>query len=149
MSSTMSRDLAFRRWFEGSKVVYEDGHPLMVYHGTDSAITAFDAGTSRHGFWFTACESDASDYGRSLMQCYLSIKNPAYFGRIRGDSGVNEAIQAARANGHDGLIVTAPEDGDEDGMYWPTNYVAFHPGQIKSAVENCGTFDPTNPSIFA
>lgn len=50
----MNLEIAFKRWFEGSKVVYEDGRPLMVYHGTDSAITAFDAGTSRHGFWFTA-----------------------------------------------------------------------------------------------
>jgi hypothetical protein len=30
-----------------------------------------------------------------------------------------------------------------------TVYVALKPTQIKSAIGNCGTFDPTNPDIRA
>ena len=33
---------AFRRWFQGSKVVDEDGKPLVVYHGTKYDFAAFD-----------------------------------------------------------------------------------------------------------
>jgi hypothetical protein len=33
---------AFRHWFQGSKVVDEDGKPLVVYHGTKYDFAAFD-----------------------------------------------------------------------------------------------------------
>jgi len=33
---------AFRRWFQDSKVVDEDGKPLVVYHGTKYDFAAFD-----------------------------------------------------------------------------------------------------------
>lgn len=33
---------AFKRWFEGSKVVDENGDPLVVYHGTMSDVEQFD-----------------------------------------------------------------------------------------------------------
>lgn len=32
----------FQRWFEGSKVVDEDGEPIVMYHGTTHAFEAFD-----------------------------------------------------------------------------------------------------------
>ena len=32
----------FKKWFGKSKVVNEDGSPLVVYHGTDSSFTSFD-----------------------------------------------------------------------------------------------------------
>lgn len=32
----------FKRWFGSSKVVDEEGNPLIVYHGTDAAFNAFD-----------------------------------------------------------------------------------------------------------
>ena len=138
---------AFKRWFAGSRVVDAAGKPLVVYHGTDDDISVFDESKSRKGFWFSSDDSDASDYGDNTVEAYLSLKNPAYFERTSGDKGVNEAISIAKSEGYDGLIVTAPEDGDASGMYWPTNYVAFRPEQIKSATGNRGTFDPANPDI--
>lgn len=138
---------AFRRWFGDSKVVDAEGKPLVVYHGTDTSISTFDESKSRNGFWFSSDISDAGDYGDNTVEAYLSLKNPAYFERSNGDKGVNEAIAKAKSDGYDGLIVTASEDGDADGMYWPTNYVAFRPEQIKSAIGNNGQFDPTNPDI--
>ena len=138
----------FRQWFGDSKVTYGDNVPLRVYHGTGAEITIFDVRKSRYGFWFTESESDAADYGGNVLQAYLSIQNPAYFERTSGDRGVNAAIEAAKIAGHDGLIVTAPEEGDALGMYWPTNYVVFDPTQIKSAIDNRGTFDSTDPNIL-
>ena len=140
----------FRRWFGESKIVDDNGHPLVVYHGADDQVTVFDPQKSKNGFWFSEQRSDARDYGYEITETYLSIKKPAYFKRTNGDVGVNQAIRDAIAAGHDGLIVTSPtldEGGDENGSTWPTNYVAFEPTQIKSVTANNGSFDPGNPDI--
>ena len=36
---------AFRRWFGNSQAIDEDGQPLVMYHGTNKDITAFQAGS--------------------------------------------------------------------------------------------------------
>lgn len=105
--------------------------PPVLYHGTDSNFSEFDPAKGSNGFWFSENPSDAGDYGNNVLQASITIQNPAYFKRTNGDKGVNEAIAKAKADGYDGLIVTSPEDGDESGMFWPTNYVAFYPEQIK------------------
>lgn len=35
-------ELAFSKWFDGSKVVDENGNPMVVYHGSNSRIEVFD-----------------------------------------------------------------------------------------------------------
>ena len=124
---------AFKKWFDGSKVVDANGNPMIVYHGSNSKIAVFDASISKSGFWFSQDSNDANGYGIETTSTYLSIKNPAYFVRTNGDDGLNAAMASARKSGHDGLIVTAPEKGDASGMYWTTNYVAFDPAQIRLA----------------
>ena len=130
-------ELAFSKWFDGSKVVDENGNPMVVYHGSNSRIEVFDVSISKNGFWFSEDSSDANDYGIETTSTYLSIKNPAYFVRTNGDDGLNAAMASARKSGHDGLIVTAPEEGDASGMYWAINYVAFDPAQIRLATDIC------------
>src|SRR5690606_25048783 len=64
---------AFRRWFGDSKVVDENGDPLVVYHGSKAAgFKEFDPsklgsatgneGFFGAGFYFTDSESIASGY---------------------------------------------------------------------------------------
>lgn len=62
---------AFKKWFGDSKVVDADGKPLVVYHGTDSDVEAFDnkfrgrstqATSSIAGFFFTNDERTARSY---------------------------------------------------------------------------------------
>lgn len=122
---------AFKKWFDGSKIVDATGNPMVVYHGSNSKIAVFDASISKNGFWFSDDDIDANDYGIETTSVYLSIGKPAYFERTNGDDGLNAAIVLAKKYGHDGLIVTAPEEGDTSGMYWTTNYVAFDSVQIK------------------
>lgn len=49
----------FKNWFGKSKVVGEDGKPLVVYHGTGADFQVFDAGkvglnfSDKEGFFFT------------------------------------------------------------------------------------------------
>ena len=128
---------AFKKWFNSSKIIDANGDPMVVYHGSNSEIAVFDASISKSGFWFSQDSDDANDYGIETTSAYLSVGNPAYFERTNGDDGLNAAIASARKSGHDGLIVTAPEEGDTSGMYWTTNYVAFDSAQIRLATDIC------------
>lgn len=95
---------AFKRWFGDSKVVDENGQPLVVYHGTVASFEGFDLGAASRtghpssglGVFFTASPNVASMFARdwddaapfdtankrpfaegaSIMPVYLSIKNP-------------------------------------------------------------------------
>ena len=84
---------AFRKWFGKSKVVDENGQPLVVYHGTSDDFTVFGnkyAGRTWEMF------SDSSEYsnrfassrGGRLVPVYLSLRNPLdmrSLPAIRGD----------------------------------------------------------------
>jgi hypothetical protein len=72
--ASITQTPAFRKWFGGSKVVDESGRPLVVYHGTDSDVEAFDpakqgeatdAPSARMGFFFAADPAVASSYASS------------------------------------------------------------------------------------
>ena len=92
-------DENFYIWFNGSKIVDEDGKPLVVYHATPYDFTDFDinhsgknhGNTFGKGFYFSPLEEyakyfskdvNAGDEGRktangnNIIKAYLSIKNP-------------------------------------------------------------------------
>ena len=79
----------FWRWFGDSKVVDEQGRPLVVYHGTPADFKAFKEGTSWEGFGFHFGTAEAANQvlqqdrhggGRpQIMPVYLSIKNQLKF----------------------------------------------------------------------
>ncbi|MBO7735530.1 MAG: hypothetical protein J6S67_23395, partial [Methanobrevibacter sp.] len=74
----------FYKWFGDSKVVDNDGRPLVVYHGTSSVFDTFDSdvghitdsGFFGSGFYFTPIKSEAEYYGRIVMPVYLKIEKP-------------------------------------------------------------------------
>lgn len=89
---------AFKRWFGDSKVVDEDGKPLVVTHGTNAEFDAFDSeklgyntmsnasdpaigATGFAGFWFNSGEIKRSKYSpySKYKDVYLSIKEPIEF----------------------------------------------------------------------
>lgn len=102
---------AFKRWFNGSKVVDANGDPLVVYHGTSSNISEFDssyAGSTTFsasgldGIFFTDSIDTAERYAKmaqkvqheqfgrfytsaNLMPVYLSLQNPLVYKKQRGD----------------------------------------------------------------
>ena len=82
----------FKNWFgdwendpeNASKVVDENGEPLVVYHGTKEAFDKFEpskisqgviTGQQGIGFYFTQNKKEAESYG-SVKEIFLSIKNP-------------------------------------------------------------------------
>lgn len=145
------RTPAFKKWFGDwekpvahSKVVDENGEPRVVYHGTDEDFTAFDdAYTGGVGFYF-AYDTDhyVAREKKNKMAVFLNIKNPVSsetYHRIdkEVDGGGNpQRIMNIRfmSLGYDGII---------RGL----EIIAFSPSQIKSATDNTGAFDGTNPDI--
>lgn len=80
----------FKAWFGDSKVVDENGKPLIVYHGTPNLFSAFekaylpapsanDPGFYGQGFYFADSYPGAWRYTKGkgvILPLYLSIKNP-------------------------------------------------------------------------
>ncbi|TXH43245.1 MAG: hypothetical protein E6Q97_34390, partial [Desulfurellales bacterium] len=116
----------FKQWFGGSKVVDENGQPLVVYHGTNEEFSEFDIRKARNGRWgkgfyFADTPERAKEYGKNVMPVYLRLESPMRRGATS-----------------DGVIV-----GERGNRI----YAVWSPEQIKSAIGNNGQFDPTNPDI--
>ena len=151
------RTPSFKKWFgdwendkeNASKVLDENGEPLVVYHGTDADFTIFDASKSRanmdiQGNFFSPWDIDAQGYGPNVRAFYLNIRKPANssqgYSTLNTYKGQNEAGIKARellkSKGYDGVN----NDNEE--------YITFEPNQIKSATDNNGNFDANNPDIL-
>ena len=182
----------FKEWFgdwendpeNASKIVDENGEPLMVFHYTPEDFTVFGEGkeigastfynasdanyaaTAAVGDWFTS-KSDLPDYMGKPMRVFLNIKEPSD-GRslevLADEVGYEisskdyEAFDEDRDNtapiieagknyqeklrdrGYDGIFIADEEFGG-------TSYITFAPNQIKSAVENDGSYSPKENDI--
>ncbi len=164
---------AFKKWFEGSKVVDAYGKPLLVYHGSpDTRFLkeegVFQTPTERflhkedpeRAFWFAADYSTASSYADphrawDYQGCepgtkgfYLSIKNP-YMVNKGGQSwhGTDTTIADAKAGGHDGIIIHNTVDTYQAKGLKTDTYAVFSPNQIKAA-DNI-ICDPISPNVNA
>jgi hypothetical protein len=82
---------AFKKWFGNSKVVDDNGDPLVMYHGTDKDFNVFENrggkvsvlfstfDVDRKGFFFAKDKGLSLEYGSKLVPVYLSIQKPANF----------------------------------------------------------------------
>lgn len=143
-----------------SKVVDQEGKPLVVYHGTQNDFTSFSnewvgegngSADWGEGFYFASNPAAASTYaigeGANVMPVYLSIKNPADKSVMTSkritdamDDGYFDSPRDLLMDmGYDGVIIDHGKDGKE--------FVVFSPEQIKSALGNQGTFDSGTPDI--
>lgn len=162
----------FKRWFgdwqndpaSASKVVNADGTPKVMYHGTNAEFTVFDRSKGKKkihlnvlgdGNYFTALEQGAARYGENVIPVYLNIKNPyvkadgfntvadqiaSEFGIARDSFTGKDVSSILRQRGYDGVVMY-----DGNGEIVIAN--AFDSNQIKSATDNVGTFDGSNPDI--
>jgi hypothetical protein len=128
-----------------SKVIDFEGRPLVVYHGSKTnEITEFNTDAEENpgerGTFFSAKKSATKDYGSSVYEAYLSIKNPYEVTSKQWAIGDGMTPVEARKAGHDGYIIRGLDGKDGDA------FMAFSPTQIKSTTNN-GQFDPANPDI--
>jgi hypothetical protein len=158
------RTPAFKKWFgdwendpeNASKVVDENGEPLVCYHRNKKKFTIFDIdkqldGWLGKGFYFSDGKLEFKNYGKILLSVFLNIKKPF---SVKGHSptdflyelkelfGVNKfnTTQKLKENKYDGVIY----------KHWDYEEImisCFEPNQIKLADGTNTTFDSSNPDI--
>ena len=153
----------FKAWFgdwendpaNASKVVDANGEPMVVYHGTGEDFTVFNEG----GSFFTDDPMIADGYanGEIVYETYLKIDNP-YIVSAKGrkwdglknkrGTSTRDVVNNSRGT-NDGVIFKNINDDPSDDENGQTSnvYVTFDPTQIKSATDNTGDFDGSNPDI--
>jgi N12 class adenine-specific DNA methylase len=134
---------AFVRWFGKSKVVDENGEPLVVYHSTDAdAIDVFRPWNSAKTIYFAFTPEAAREAARGkarIEPVYLKATTPVNTKNTPmpwGQAEDNIQVAEWRDQGYDSVYVK-----DEAGV----SIAVFHPTQIKSIYNT--TFDPNNPDI--
>lgn len=154
------RTPAFKAWFgdwendtaNASKVVDENGEPMVVYHGTDAKFDQFIK--TKNGLWFTPDKQSAESYALKrtnnaaeniVYPVFLNTKNPAkreYYNPSNIDNEMwTDGTKRFNELGHDGWISKY-----DDGNIF--TIVVNNPTQIKSATANTGAFDGSNPKIL-
>jgi hypothetical protein len=102
---------AFKNWFgdwqnnpqDASKVVDENGEPIIMYHGTKSNFSEFSFETERvnnrggnfEGFYFTSDKGVADSYanGNVVIETFLNIKNPLYRSNYKPSTNAIKAMR--------------------------------------------------------
>ena len=155
----------FKAWFGDSKVVNEQGEPLVVYTGTSSDADFVKFRAPRNGVWFTADTETASGYAidndskrlalvdgkyvekntaARVIPVYLNLQNPKVYEQWPDELRLANNYRKAQ-----GVLFDQLKAQGYDGVFGPGNtYVAFRPEQIKSAIGNSGAFDPNDPNIL-
>lgn len=172
----------FTRWFgdwknspkTASKVVDENGEPLVMHHGTNQKFSIFDmsqagkfdngtSATRDRGAFFTSdlehAEGHADGAARyqggkaEVMSVFVNIKKPLL---VEVDEWYAERKYYTNENWYDRNreeIWTEFDKGDYDGIIITGGIqarmmcIALNPNQIKSATGNNGDFSELNPDI--
>lgn len=157
------RTSAFKKWFgdwendaeNSSKVVDDNGEPLMVYHRTNKKFTTFDKNklgqtsgweTAYFGFYFSN-QNEKGSYGKKIIKCFLNIRNP-YFIETETYSDFDydyKKFNASNFNKNDGIYIKIRRLVFDEKSN--KHFVAFEPNQIKLADGTNTTFDANNQDI--
>ncbi len=169
------RTKAFKEWFgdwennpsKASKVVDENGEPLVIYHYTDNEnlsefSTEFDnffskTGGTKNAIFFTTdnvvpgSEDNFLTNRKAKLSLFLNIKNLEVFHGTKEDlhkqgTSYREIVNKSskRKGSENGIVLTGFDDNKKENQ---TIYVVHNPNQIKSATDNIGTFSKTNNNI--
>lgn len=135
-----------------SKVVDENGEPLVVYHATNKIFntykerdgihfgsynTALGVANEKFDPTFDTIEEAQASIAKGkfrIDQVFLNIRNP------KQSKDLGTGWKQLITEGFDGGLYKAVE-GD-------TSFVVFNPNQIKSATDNVGTFYTNNDEIY-
>jgi len=177
IQAAMTKTAAFKTWFGKSKVVDENGDPLVVYHTgafDDSQILSstdvqrgkgnidFTGNRFNNGIYFTANPEYSSEYGKDVMTgegihgattypVYLSIQNPLV---ITSEEDLSKIDVDGFAQDYSSMFISRNnlvelKSKGYDGIInkLMDEIVVFDPTQIKSATANVGTYDRYDPDI--
>jgi hypothetical protein len=145
-----------------SKVVDENGEPLVVYHGTNADFDTFKyqdevkrygAQTQWMGFFFANNADFSASFApigkgsANLMPVFLNMRSPYHaneadierYNENNADENETESVGLDK-KGYDGIKILDDSDRYQE-------LAVFNPNQIKSATENNGDFSLSNNNI--
>ena len=136
-----------------SKVVDENGEPLVVYSGRKK--NEFEFKSRLKGFYATnskyIADTYAKNYNGATYEIFLNIKNPYKINDSTRIKLLNEEEQYAYRKWQ---MLWDDKDvegflGEHDGGIYNggSEYLVINSNQIKSATDDIGTFDSNNPDI--
>lgn len=156
----------------GKPLVVYHGAPDARFMDADATFMSLkDRYGEKRGvgaFWFAKDRLTANSYADdrrafdyqgakpAVIAAYLKLENPLIvdaagkeWREAQAIGKTTDVIEKAQAEGHDGVIIRRVRDNYNNGPRTkPTDtYVVFDSRQIKSATDNTGAFDPTNPDI--
>lgn len=148
------RTPSFKKWFgdwendpeNSSKVINENGEPMVVYHNTTAEFTEFKkgevAGLSGKGIYFA--EYPLGQHGSNRMDVFLNIRKPITR---------KTEMDGMRVVNSDGMkMQMIPDVFDKfpefDGVINRSEIVVKNPNQIKSAKSNKGIFNGESSNIL-
>ena len=166
-----TRTKEFKNWFgdwendpkNASKVVDENGEPLVVYHRTPNKFSVFDvnkigsttdSGQYGKGFYF-GIKPDRAE-GNYIIKAFLNIKNPYYITKDSHSSVLAYIFNRNEQEYPDWAKNRFNKDeiqelNNKDGIIDLTNdneVVVKNPNQIKSSIDNAGLFSTENNDIY-
>lgn len=153
------RTKAFKAWFgdwendpqNASKVVDENGEPLVVYHGTPNyGFSKFEPKVN----YFTKDKETAEGYSldeygierkdSGIYEVFLNIKKPHPVDSYGYLINTNVYIADLWA----GIDINSGKFKDYDGVIDSNTLVIYNSNQVKSATRNKGEFSRTNNNIY-
>lgn len=90
------RTASFKQWFgdwefnpaQASKILDDNGEPLVCFHGSRNTFDSFDPCTLSHntgndghygaGFYFSIEQAEAETYGNTIYPVFININSPVY-----------------------------------------------------------------------
>jgi len=158
------RTLAFKQWFgdwendpaNASKVVDENGEPLIVYHGTrsDDFYEFQNKLFGYRGFYFTDKKSVAINYGSNVRQFFLNSKDfvleDMKGGNYSDNQWIDDLVENSEMDNKDVHLLNFIDPLDPSSMdRFPISniYIIFNKSNIKLADGTNTTFDGNNPDI--
>ena len=147
----------FRQWKinnDASKVVDENGEPLVVYSGRKK--NEFEFKNRLKGFYATnskyIADTYAKNYNGATYEIFLNIKNPYKINDSTRIKLLNEEEQYAYRKWQ---MLWDDKDvegflGEHDGGIYNggSEYLVINSNQIKSATDNIGTFSTEDANIY-
>lgn len=158
-----------------SKVVDENGEPMVVYHGTPKfdRFSIFKKGSGGYlgpAIYFTNLKTYAQKYenkwgdGGNLYDVFLSLRNPLVVKSINPAKEILKTIygkdsvydRRSQKQSYDTKILSSADikklqSKGYDGVIWEyggsKEYAVYDSSKIKSATDNIGTFNTNNPDI--
>ena len=172
------RSESFKEWFgdwenspeTSSKVIDENGEPLVVWHGSNMGFTEFNSISNKFFFSdninvansyrskyvfkedneigineneFELFKDDVTINTNSIYEVFLNLRNPK-IKNYNKSTWLDTPIERDIDKNKDGFIAKNIIDGDS---IVANTYIAFEPNQIKLADGSNTTFDGNNPDI--